>query len=339
MHAALVKSLESHKVPALGAVVIQGDKVTISVAGVRKHGGKLPVKTTDLWHLGSDSKAMTAMLVAILVHEKKLSYERTLAQAFPEFAEKMHPDYRRVTLDMLLRHRSGLPGNLPGGWEKIDQKLPIREQREKATKILLSAPPEHPPGKEFLYSNAGYMIAGHMAERACNATWEQLMRKHVFQPLGMRSAGFGPAGHPDRVEQPWPHEEDGTPVTPGPDGDNPPVMGPAGRVHVSLQDWARFIQDLMHGLEGKKALLPQECYTRLSQPLKGEEYSVGGWGRARGALMHDGSNTMNYCTAIVIPERNLAVLVVCNQGGRKVGGEAALEVRKALLEKVAGKKP
>ncbi|MFO0841969.1 MAG: serine hydrolase domain-containing protein [Gemmataceae bacterium] len=335
VQAALEKALAEHKVPALGAVVLTPDGEVGAVVGVRKRGSDVKATFLDQWHLGSDSKAMTAMLIAVLVHKKLVRYDSTLAEVFPELAGKMHDDYKPVTVEQLLRHRASLPSNLPFLWHLFPPKGPTNQQRERATKMLLSSKPPLKPDTKFQYSNAGYTVAGHVAEQVGKATWEELMKRHVFDPLGMKSAGFGAPGTAEKVDQPWPHDSAGKPVKPGPGADNPEVISPAGRVHCSLGDWAKFVRDVMNGAEGKDGLLPAGAYKKLVEPAEGEAYTAGGWGRGKApvgySLGHDGSNTMNYCTAAAFPKAGVAVLVVCNQGG-DAGSAAARDVRRALVQ-------
>jgi CubicO group peptidase (beta-lactamase class C family) len=49
---------------------------------VRKHGTDTPVTVDDQFHLGSDTRAMTATMLATLVEERKLSWSTTLEQVF-----------------------------------------------------------------------------------------------------------------------------------------------------------------------------------------------------------------------------------------------------------------
>ena len=146
------------------------------------------------------------------------------------------------------------------------------------------------------------------------------MKADIFQPLGMHSAGFGGLGTHGQIDQPWGHTAAKKPVPDnGPAVDNPPVMGPAGRVHCSLQDWALFVADQLRGLRGEKALLSQSSYERLSEPPFGGDYALG-WVRlerpwAGGmALTHSGCNTMFYATAWLAPKRDFAILVCTNLG-------------------------
>jgi CubicO group peptidase (beta-lactamase class C family) len=349
IRAILEKALKKHGVPALGAAVVTSKGLQVlAVAGVRKKGSNVAVQEADLFHLGSDTKALTATLVAVLVRQKKLSYDLTLAKGFPDLAPKMPAELRGVTLTQLLTHRSGLPGSFD--WWQFSAKDPLRKQRAAAVEKLLTSKPKYRPGSTYLYSNAGYVVVGALAERATGQSWEDLLEKHLAKPLKMTTLGHGAAGTKGRIDQPLPHGEDGQPVELGKLADNPPVMGPAGRVHCSLADWARFVADQLNGAAGKDGLLSAADYKRLHEPaVWGEAYTPGGWihvstllswmyaSSPRGPiLMHDGNNKMNYCHALLVPGRDVAVLVVCNQGddrGNKAL-KATYQVREELMKRL-----
>ena len=308
-----------HGLPALGAAIVTGKGLeAIGVVGVRKAGTDSAATAEDQWHLGSDTKAMTAFLIAALIEEGKLKWETTVGETFPEIAAgAASPEFGKITIRQLLAHRSGLPANAP--WGMIPRTQAIREQRLAAVKAASLNKLVTGGGGNFLYSNLGYVVAGAMAEQATGDTWEELMKTMVFGPLGMTSAGFGGVGTPGQVDQPWGHGADGQPVkNSGPDADNPPVLGPAGRVHCTLADWARFIADILRGARGEKALLNPAFYEMLQTPPFGGNYALGwivterDWGGGK-VLTHSGSNTMNLAVAWVAPLEDFAVLVVTNQ--------------------------
>jgi CubicO group peptidase (beta-lactamase class C family) len=192
-----------HKLPALaGAIVTSRGLVAVGAVGVRKRGSKVAVTVDDQFHLGSDSKAMTATMIARLVEDGRLRYDTTLAKAFPELAGSMAPDVGKITLLQLLTHRSGLAANLKGGWVKVADKGTPRQQRLAAVRLAVKEKPENRPGEKFGYSNLGYVVASAMAEKAADASWERLMAREVFRPLHMSTAGFGAAGSPDKIDQP-----------------------------------------------------------------------------------------------------------------------------------------
>ena len=323
-----------HGVPAIaGAIVTSKGFESVGVAGVRKRGTDIPVILSDKWHLGSDTKAMTAVLVGRLVEQGRLKWDTTVARVFPDIASELDPVVKEVTVRHLLSHRAGLPANL--SWGNISQRGTVQEQRLRAVEQAFSKPPEHRPGSEYLYSNLGYVVVGAIVGKVVEESWEQLIQDEVFGPLKMKSVGFGGAGTLGKIDQPWAHTSDGKPVIAnGPFMDNPPVLGPAGRVHCSIQDWAKFVADYLRGTRGKPALLKPGTYKILNTPPFGGDYSLGWivvereWGGGN-VLHHAGDNTMNKANLWIAPERDFAVLVCINQGGDvafKASDEAAGEL-------------
>lgn len=320
-------------IPALGLAVVRGVSVVgLGVTGHRQAGSMNPVRSGDHFHIGSNTKAMTATLLAVLVEQGKIGWTTTIDDVFSSLRDGIHSDYRSVMLSQLLTHQSGLPDDTmpdPILWPQICALSgPIVEQRRRLVELVLSRTPAAPPGSRFQYSNAGYTIAGAMAETVAGLSWEELMAQHVFGPLGMTSAGFGPPGAPGATDQPWGHTSDGCrPVPPGPAADNPLVMGPAGSVHSSLQDWAAFASLHLRGARGEGGLLLRpETFQQLQRPVPGNYtaegrlyahgWVVAQWARAGGtALGHAGTNTLWYAIVWVAPARDLAFLAATNCGG------------------------
>ena len=312
---------QKFNVPAIAvAVVTSEESKWTGAVGVRKRGTEIPVTLGDLWHLGSDGKAMTSTLIVRLVERGQLKWDSALAEVFPDFAPHMNPEFQKVTLLQLLSHRAGLPSNLDLA-EYLGND--VASLRLRAVRQELAKKPESRPGSKYAYSSLGYIIAAAAAERTTGKTWEQAIADEVFHPLHMESAAFGGTGTRGQIDQPWPHTEDGNPTAEnGPDMDNPPVMGPAGRIHCSIQDWAKFVQDQLRGGRGTPALLKPESYQKLQTPPYGGDYALGwtvvqrSWAGGK-ALNHGGDNTMNFANVWVAPRRNFAILVCVNQSGNK----------------------
>jgi CubicO group peptidase (beta-lactamase class C family) len=325
--------VQKHAVPGMAAAVVRnGETVAVGFAGVRTRGKSDKVAATDQFHIGSDTKAMTAFLCGILVDDGKLKWDQTLGETFPELKKSMHPQYQVVTLEQLLTHRGGAPGELERGelWGKLWQhKGTPSSARSLVLQGVTSQPPEVAPGTKFIYSNAGYSIAGHMAEKVTGKSWEDLTRERIFRPLGMTTAGFGAPGTRMKNDQPRGHKADGSPVEPGPAADNPVAIGPAGIVHCSIGDWAKFIAANLSTAETK--LVRTETLEKLHTPAPGKPKYAMGWIVADDqpwaggpALTHAGTNTMWYAVAWIAPEKDFAVLVVCNQADDKACNDAVL---------------
>jgi CubicO group peptidase (beta-lactamase class C family) len=332
-----------HKLPALAAAVIhRGRCAALGAVGVRKAGADTPVTRDDRFHIGSCTKAMTATVVGLLVQEGRLGWDTTLADALPDLAGEMHEDFRTVTVRQLLCHRGGVHPNLPKGkgWRDVIQGDTPREQRIAFARAHLAAPPAHPPGSRYVYSNAGYGIVGAVLERLLDRAFEQIMRERLFEPLAMASAGFGAPGTPGKLDQPWQHRLDKAgklhAIGPGPNSDNPDVLAPGGKVHCSLADWATFIAQHLPTALGETRLLREETVETLHTAPAGGSYALGwgvhqrGWGGGT-VYSHSGSNTMNFAVCWVAPLKDFAVLVVTNQGNGSAP-KATDEVAAALVK-------
>ncbi len=330
---------KAHGVPGMGAAVLSGHRLRIAVAGRRRVDRDDPLLAGDAFHLGSDTKAITASLVARLVDRGLLRWSETLAEALPDFASRMDPAFRSVTLDMLMRHVAGLPTGgaftpeFTAGFD--DEHWPIARQRAWMAERFLSRPPSQAPGARVAYSNYGYLILGHVVEHATGRTWEDLVRVAVFEPLGMAGCGFGPAATPAHPDGAWGHDVRNGAYVPTED-DNPPLIGPAGAVHCPLADWARFAA--AHAGSGPPGWLRFGSLAHLHQGLAlagapaGKDIALG-WGVARTdppRLTHSGSNGYNDAEIVVVPRLRAAVLVTTN-----AGDERARAAAKDLIDALA----
>jgi len=276
----------------------------------------------DKWLISSCTKSMTASVAAMLVEERKLRWNSTVGEIFPDIAEGMHHAWRDVTLEQLLVHRGGAPHEPPPDlWcEALLQKGTPREQRWDFVSGLLHLPPAKTPGTHWIYSDSGYAIAGAMLERVSGQAWETLMQKRLFEPLGLKSAGFGAPATPGQIDQPWGHsgyKPPFKPVAPGPDADYPPAIGPAATVHLSIADFARYADWHVAGARGHGTLLKPESFRKLHTPPEEQEYAMG-WAVTKRrwaggtALMHNGQNTMFYAVMWLGPGENTCFVATCN---------------------------
>lgn len=331
----LERECRTQELPALAAMVIEGDRISAQgVGGVRKQGDPTRATLQDRWHLGSCTKAMTATMIAALVESKALKWDTTVEAALPDLGADMNAAYRKVTIEQLLGHRGGIrhEWDVPGLWDQLWRRegTPTEERRRMA-KVMLAQEPKVKPG-DYFYSNCGYGIAALMAETLTGKAWEQLIRELVFEPLDMRSAGFGVPWDAVPPTDPWPHERDGKSVTPGPFADNPPSIAPGGTVHATITDWAKFALDHLRGDRGESGtLFSFGTYQRLHRAQRtgpaADDYALGWivvkrpWAKGDGpaatgrCLHHAGSNNSWYALIWIAPERNLAILCTTNIGG------------------------
>jgi len=181
-------------------------------------------------------------------------------------------------------------------------------------RTALTSQPVGPKERTFTYSNSGYVVAGAMLEAKLDKTWEDLIRAHVFQPLKLGSAGFGAPGEKGALTQPAGHARLSEKLTAmrvgeGPT-DNPYVLGPAGRVHMSLDDVLAYLGT--HRDEA--AFLKPESWHALHTPPFGGDYAMGWMVRTDGNLWHNGSTTLWYAEVQFNRGSGIAAVAATNDG-------------------------
>ena len=326
------------------AVMTDGRLKGVAVSGERRRGMGIAVTVDDRWHAGSIAKSMTATLIAVLEHEGKLSIDAALPALLPEI--EMAGGWRSCTLHDLLTHTAGVPADFPVKVLKVwpDTAEELVAARRRFIAEILGAEPESPGGEEFSYSNVGYSIVGHIAETIGGAPYEALMAQKVFIPLEMKSAGFGAPKGGKPNEEPLGHMKllwFRFAVDPfDRHADNTPVMAPAGGVHLSIRDLARYGAVHLEGARGTAAsLLPQESWQRLQTPYL-EDYAYG-WVRykrrewAGGPLLwHNGSNTLWYALLMLLPAKNTVLAFATNDGAIEEAEKAFVGLARQLSEEM-----
>jgi CubicO group peptidase (beta-lactamase class C family) len=267
---------------------------------------------------------LTATLVGTYVAEGSLKWTTPITSFFPELAAQIPGANRAITIGDVLSHSAGLRRDLD--WYALGRQGTIAQQRQAAARQSLLAP-EFPPGS-FHYANADYVVIAALLERMTGQSWEKLMAERIFQPLHMDSAGFYRAACREQVDQPWPHHADGLPVSPtdftatslalGQD-ELPHLLAPAGLIHCSMADWAKFLSDQLRGAAGLPALLPKSVYRAMQTARLGSPAGYG-WGVSEQAwagkiLTHEGSDGLNDSICLLAPAKKFGVLVCTNQGG------------------------
>ena len=179
-----------------------------------------------------------------------------------------------------------------------------------------------------------------MAEKVIGVTWEDLIKREVFEPLGLIEAGFGPPKSPDEtLPQPRGHRKVLLGKVPMDDqADNTPIMGPAGNIHMTLHDLCTYANEHLQGELGHgKLLLSAETYKLLHTPPL-NVYACG-WIKylpsadiPHTRFWHNGSNTMWYALVVFIPEKKMVVAVTANDGDLEQAQAAAWEIVKASMK-------
>lgn len=330
-HGKLVEILneakEKFNIPAVGAIILNSDTIIDkAIIGVRSIDGIEEATFTDHFHLGSNTKAITGFIAGKLVEDGKINWGTKLFDLFPEIKERTREDYHPISLSDLLSHRALIQPFLADVSEVLGQ-IPdlngdIRDKRVAFSEYMLKEKPAKPWFSNYIYSNAGYVLAAAMLEKASGMTWEELVKKILVEDLGLSTNIGWPIDINDA--QPRGHLP-GSYV--GKESDeliiydkeyhyeNEEILSPAGDLNMNILDYAKYVQLNLQGLNGHDNYLLSKTYQYLHFGIP--KYSIG-WENSRKNNMniskHSGSKGNFFCYAYIIKEQDTAIIVFANSG-------------------------
>lgn len=168
-------------------LVAEGGKVIYRKGfGMADMEWNIPNTPDTKFRIGSITKQFTATLILQLMEEGKIKLDRKLSDCLPYYRKDTG---EKVTIHHLLTHTSGIPSytNLPQFYEEISRDpYPVEDFIEK----YCSGDLEFEPGSKFSYNNSGYFILGAIIEKTTGKTYEEVLRKKILDPLGMKNTGY-----------------------------------------------------------------------------------------------------------------------------------------------------
>ena len=148
---------------------------------------KIPNDLETKFEIGSMTKQFTAMLVLQFVNEGKIKLDGRLSDYLPYYRKDTG---NRIAIRELLSHTSGVPnfilapGFLQGSASRTKYNVKDFAQQYCSGNL------EFEPGTKFNYSNSGYFLLGAVLEQVSGTPYEQLLKDHIFDPLGMKNSGY-----------------------------------------------------------------------------------------------------------------------------------------------------
>jgi CubicO group peptidase (beta-lactamase class C family) len=285
------KARELSGIPGMGIALLQDGKVIYEGGlGVREVGKPDKVDAHTRFLIGSNSKALTTLLLAKLVDEGKLTWDTPVTSLLPSFKLGDADTTRQVLVKHLICACTGMPRRDFEWIFHLEKQTPAR-----ALELLGTMQPTTKFGETFQYSNqmaaaAGY-VAGHVAypKKDLGAAYDEAMQTRVFGPLGMTETtfDFARALHSDHATG---HEPDinGTMAVAPMDLDRSAIsVRPCGGAWSSVHDMAKYVaMELARGTlpDGKRYVSEDALLARRKpQVATGEfaEYGMGSVGRPR----------------------------------------------------------
>ncbi len=166
-------------------VADRGQTIFDECRGLADRRFAVPIDQQTRFHVGSIGKMFTAVAIAQLVEAGKLSWDTPLARMVPEYADQEAA--KKITVWQLLHNTSGLGDIIVpeyfGNRERFIDPVDYLD-------LIARQPKVSEPGKEWNYSNAGFMLLGRIVENAAHEDYDGYIQRHVFAPAGMHASGF-----------------------------------------------------------------------------------------------------------------------------------------------------
>ena len=342
LDARIERAIKAHpqlQPPGLALAIVENGEVTVARGyGIKQAGQKTPVDEHTIFPIGSCGKAFTALTLALLVDEGKLSWEDKVVDRLPGF--RLHDPYATAELTVrdLLVHRSGL-GTGAGDLLAIgDSTITRRELMHQLRYIK----PAHGFRERFAYDNVLYAVAGLLVEEVSGMTWEAFVEKRIFAPLGMKDSAVNSGQAVKRrnhaklhARLDGPFRGLGTLVTIDAKKEDAAAAAPAGSIWSSASDMGKWLQvQLGHGTaRGGKRLYSEQQATEMWTPvlLDDDDYAAFpslaartpalsayalGWTvqdyRGHKLIQHAGFVFGAKAVVVLLPEKNLGMALMVN---------------------------
>jgi len=262
-----------YKIPELAFAVISADTIfELQVLGIQRINTDFKANPDDRFHIGSNTKAITSLIAALLVEQGQIKWNTKFFGLFPQLKQKSKKKYQNITLQDLLTFR----GKLPAYTYTFDNptkdqiKGDDNEQRLQLAEYFISQKPMKKNSEGLTPSNVDYIIAGLMLEKASGKPYKQLVTS--FGNTEGISFNFDYPNLSDTL-QPWGHDRNLNPLPPF---DNYKLnwLLSAGNINISLPDYIKFIQLQLKGLKGETKILSSQTFEKLLYGLPVFSY---GW--------------------------------------------------------------
>jgi D-alanyl-D-alanine carboxypeptidase len=264
-------------------VTFRGSKPSINIpVGTTRYGGGEPLSKTNLWQVGSNTKAFTSVMLLQLEAEHKLSIHDTVGEWLPRYRA-----WRHVTIKHLLNMTSGIPDYFHAPFFRA---YAVDPSTEFSSRRLVSYAKRGRPTHGYYYSNTNYILAGMILKKATHDTYRHQLRKRIIKPLGLRTMTYRtrpyPRGFTDRLPAGYFFDTTNSPLAPLLGRDlrrfNLSYARAAGGIVSSLKDATKWERALYRGrmLPSKQqreleSLVSQETGKPIKRPTRNDPQGYG----------------------------------------------------------------
>lgn len=332
LEAFIQDEMDYYHVPgAAVAIVMDGEMVYAQGFGMRAGPGSDPVTPETVFSLASMTKSMSALMVATLIDEGRLTWDTPVVDIMTQFALSDAEATSQITLRHLFGHTSGLPefNYLVWGGGLTPQQY---------VQFISTMPLAYVPGEDYIYHNQMFSIGAYVGVMASGYTFEDdllegyktLMQERVFDPIGMSSTSLSPAetqANPNHA----------TPMDYTLLGDDPVFFegkfynestdAPSGLAQSNVLDMSRYLLTLLaDGIapDGTRVVsaenLQQLWTTNFENTFYGSLFDTGGYGMGWNVLTFRDIRVMTHgggvpgvaTTMAVLPDADAGIVILSN---------------------------
>lgn len=162
------------------------------VSGTTTFGGSQPARVTDLYQIGSNTKAFTAVAVLQLEAQGRLSIDAPIGRYLPQY-----PAFGKLTLRQLLSMTSGLESydNTPS-WERMFVQDPTANVSADRLIRLVYPKQKFHPGTKYYYSNTGYLLAQKIVDARSESKSFDKEIARIIASVGLKNTFYASNVYP-----------------------------------------------------------------------------------------------------------------------------------------------
>lgn len=328
--------LKDWQVPGIALAVVDNGTVVLTRGyGFRDVAGRQPVTPRTLFAIGSITKSFTVTAMNTLADEGKLDWDRPAREYLPWFQMADPVATAQITPRDLVTHRSGLPRH-DTTWGSTSFTRP------ELIRNIRYLEPSKPFRSAYQYNNLMFLTAGYLAGEVAGTSWEELVRRRIFTPLGMSASNFSVKESQKAADFALPYEKvkDEVQAVPFRVIDE---IGPAGSINSNLEDMLRYLQ--MHLNQGKPVLQEKSWIGMTSPHMAIQERSphaelgdqAYGMGLAlttyRGEKVVSHGGNIDGFSALIswLPGRKSGLVILSNLGGNRMLAPLSYTIYDLLL--------
>ena len=311
--------------PGMSVAVVRDTQVIYAKGfGWADVEARRPVTPQTIFYIASTTKAFTGLAAVLLDEQGRLDLDAPLSRYLPTAKLQSPLDPDSITLRSLLAHTHGIDNDGP----IVFRTAYSGEHTNDRLLALLASHPAAKTGRDYVYGNIGYNVAGLAMDVTLGQSWRDVLQGMIFQPLGMRSTSAYVSRVPrDRLAQPYRREPTG--FVRAPYGKTDANMQAAGGLVSTAADMARWLEaHINDGVVDGRRVFPgsaiAETHRRqatVRANMRGLAVNGYGFGWQIGTLGADtvlthGGGFLGFSTSMsFMPQRRIGVIAMTNENG------------------------